>query len=35
MYQDIKRVYWWPTMKKDVGDFVTMYTIDHKVKAEY
>lgn len=35
MYQDMRRMYWWPGMKKDVGCFVAQCAICQRVKAEY
>lgn len=35
MYLDMRRMYWWPGMKKDVGVFVGMCATCQRVKAEY
>ena len=34
MYQDLKVLYWWSGMKRDVSEFVTMCMVCQKVKAE-
>ncbi|KAA0066306.1 ty3-gypsy retrotransposon protein [Cucumis melo var. makuwa] len=33
MYQDLKRVYWWRNMKREVADFVTRCLVCQQVKA--
>jgi hypothetical protein len=35
MYKDLKRVYWWAGMKKDVTNYVSTYLNCQKVKAEH
>jgi hypothetical protein len=35
MYKDLKRVYWWPEMQKDVTRYVSTCMTCHKVKAEH
>nr|GEW04003.1 hypothetical protein [Tanacetum cinerariifolium] len=35
MYQDIKKLYWWPNMKVDITTFVSKCLTCAKVKAEY
>ena len=35
MYQDLKKGYWWPGMKKDVVKFVEKYLTFQQVKAEH
>lgn len=34
MYQAMKRMYWWPQMKKDVADFISKYLTCQQVKFE-
>ena len=34
MYKDMKRIFFWPGMKKDVADFVSRCIICQQVKAE-
>nr|CAD1831733.1 unnamed protein product [Ananas comosus var. bracteatus] len=34
MYQDLKVHYWWPGMKKDIGEFVEQCLTCQQVKAE-
>jgi len=34
MYQDLKRLYWWPGMKKDIAEFVYACLICQKSKIE-
>ncbi|XP_031741315.1 uncharacterized protein LOC116403827 [Cucumis sativus] len=33
MYQDLKRVYWWRSMKREVAKFVSKYLVCQQVKA--
>ncbi|KAL0540204.1 hypothetical protein IC582_024437 [Cucumis melo] len=33
MYQDLKRVYWWRNMKREVAEFVSKCLVCHQVKA--
>ena len=33
MYQDLKRCYWWPRMKKEIADFVSRCLTCQQVKA--
>ncbi|KAL0550166.1 hypothetical protein IC582_014669 [Cucumis melo] len=33
MYQDLKRVYWWRNMKREVAEFVSKYLVCQQVKA--
>nr|GEY54985.1 reverse transcriptase domain-containing protein [Tanacetum cinerariifolium] len=35
MYQDIKKLYWWPNMKADIATYVSKCLICAKVKAEH
>lgn len=35
MYQDLKRMYWWPNMQKDIVEFIGMCAIYQWVKAKY
>ena len=35
MYQDLKVLYWWSGMKRDVLEFVTKCLVCQKVKAEH
>lgn len=35
MYQDLKKMFWWPGMKKDVADFVYSCLICQKLKIEH
>ena len=35
MYQTIKKNYWWPSMKKDVADFVLRCLVCQQVKTEH
>ncbi|KAA3480174.1 integrase [Gossypium australe] len=35
MYNDLKKLYWWPGMKRDISEFVTKYLIYQRVKAEH
>ena len=35
MYQDLKRMFWWPGMKKDVIDMVNKCLVCQKVKIEH
>ncbi|XP_050920509.1 uncharacterized protein LOC127138155 [Lathyrus oleraceus] len=35
MYQDLKKLFWWPGMKKDVADFVYACLICQKSKIEH
>ncbi|GKC15039.1 putative reverse transcriptase domain-containing protein [Tanacetum coccineum] len=35
MYQDLKKLYWWPNMKADVATYVGKCLTCAKVKAEY
>ena len=35
MYQDMKRMYWWPGMKRDVASFVAKCLTCQQVKFEH
>lgn len=35
MYQDVKKRFWWPGMKRDIADFVVKCMICTKVKIEH
>ncbi|GKB77167.1 putative reverse transcriptase domain-containing protein [Tanacetum coccineum] len=35
MYQDLKKLYWWPNMKAEIGTYVSKCMTCAKVKAEY
>ncbi|KAA3488005.1 DNA/RNA polymerases superfamily protein [Gossypium australe] len=35
MYNDLKKWYWWPNMKKDISEFVSRCLICQQVKAEH
>ncbi|KAA3488099.1 integrase [Gossypium australe] len=35
MYNDLKKWYWWPSMKKDISEFVSRCLICQHVKAEH
>ncbi|GJV01681.1 putative reverse transcriptase domain-containing protein [Tanacetum coccineum] len=35
MYQDVKKLYWWPNMKADIATYVSKYLTCAKVKAEH
>ncbi|GKF56659.1 reverse transcriptase domain-containing protein, partial [Tanacetum coccineum] len=35
MYQDMKKLYWWPNMKADIATYVSKCLIYAKVKAEH
>ncbi|KAA3477884.1 ty3-gypsy retrotransposon protein [Gossypium australe] len=35
MYNDLKKWYWWPSMKKDISEFVSRCLICQQVKAEH
>ncbi|XP_052490271.1 uncharacterized protein LOC128042904 [Gossypium raimondii] len=35
MYNDLKTLYWWPSMKKDSSEFVSRCLICQQVKAEH
>ncbi|GKC28354.1 putative reverse transcriptase domain-containing protein [Tanacetum coccineum] len=35
MFQDMKKLYWWPNMKADIATYVRKYLTCAKVKAEY
>ena len=35
MYNDLKKMYWWPGMKRDIFEFVSKCLICQQVKAEH
>jgi len=35
MYQDFKRLFWWPEMKKDISEFVYTCLVCQKSKIEH
>ncbi|GJV87600.1 putative reverse transcriptase domain-containing protein [Tanacetum coccineum] len=35
MYQDLKKLYWWPNMKEEIAIYVSKYLTYAKVKIEY
>nr|GEW22086.1 putative reverse transcriptase domain-containing protein [Tanacetum cinerariifolium] len=35
MYQDLKKLYWWPNMKAEIATYVSKYLTCAKFKAEY
>ena len=35
IYHNIKDLYWWDGMKKDVADFISKFLICQQVKAEH
>ncbi|GKC75166.1 putative reverse transcriptase domain-containing protein, partial [Tanacetum coccineum] len=35
MYQDLKKLYWWPNMKAEISTYVSKYLTCAKVNAEY
>ena len=35
MYRDLKQIYWWPGMKKDIAEFVAKYKNCQQVKYEH
>ncbi|GKE05569.1 putative reverse transcriptase domain-containing protein [Tanacetum coccineum] len=35
MYQDLKKLYWWPNMKAEIATYVSKCMTCAKVKAEY
>ncbi|WRX28298.1 Integrase zinc-binding domain - like 10 [Theobroma cacao] len=35
MYQDLKKVYWWEGLKKDVAEFISKFLVCQQVKVEH
>ena len=35
MYQDIKEKYWWPSMKREIAEYVALCDVCQRVKAEH
>ena len=35
MYNNLKQLYWWPSMKRDISDFVARCLVCQQVKAEH
>ena len=35
MYNDLKKMYWWSGMKRDIFEFVSKYLVCQQVKAEH
>ncbi|XP_038902327.1 uncharacterized protein LOC120088963 [Benincasa hispida] len=33
MYQDVKRYYWWPDMKREIAEYVSRFLVCQQVKA--
>ncbi|XP_074296346.1 uncharacterized protein LOC141626416 [Silene latifolia] len=35
LYKDLKKIFWWPKMKKEVAEFVARYLVCQRVKEEH
>jgi hypothetical protein len=35
MYQDLKKKFWWPSVKRDVARYVSVYLTCQNMKAEH
>ena len=35
MYQDLKKIFWWPNMKREIAEFVSKCLTCQKIKAEH
>ena len=35
MYQNVRRHFWWPSIKKGIADYVSKYLTGQQVKAEH
>ncbi|XP_057985292.1 uncharacterized protein LOC131170244 [Hevea brasiliensis] len=35
MYQDLKKVHWWPSMKKEIAQFMSAYEVCQRMKLEH
>ncbi|GJZ86302.1 putative reverse transcriptase domain-containing protein [Tanacetum coccineum] len=35
MYQDLKKLYWWPNMKAEIATYASKCLMRARVKAEY
>ena len=35
MYQDMRKLFWWPGMKKEIAEFISKCLTCQKVKVEY
>ncbi|KAA3466573.1 integrase [Gossypium australe] len=35
MYNDLKQLYWWSSMKRDISEFVSRYLVCQQVKVEH
>ena len=35
MYQDLKHLYWWPNMKREIAEYVSKYEVCQQLKVEH
>lgn len=35
MYQDLKKIFWWSNMKKEIAEYVNLCEVCRKVKADH
>ena len=35
MYQDMKKHFWWPNMKREIAEFITRCAVCQQIKAEH